>query len=138
RRTLAELAPHVGFEPEVAVLGISVAALMSPDWVARRLEVPSGVSRVILPGGGQGDLSNIERKANVPVKLGPKDLRDLPEYFGQQNLRPEGYGAYDIEIIAEINHCPKLSTHQILTAASRYRAEGADVIDIGCDPGIVA
>lgn len=134
RSTLAELGPQAGFVPEVAVLGISVAALMTPDWVRRRLQVPPGVNRVILPGWCEGDLSSIEQKARVPVGLGPKDLRDLPEHFGQQDQKPAEYGRYDIEIIAEINHCPRLSEEQIVARAHRYRRDGADVIDIGCDP----
>src|SRR5262245_176295 len=81
RDVLAATAAQAGFEPEVCVLGISVAALMTPQWVARQLEVPEGVSRVVLPGWCEGDLSLVEQKAKVPVELGPKDLRDLPEHF---------------------------------------------------------
>jgi dihydropteroate synthase-like protein len=135
RRVVAELGPKVGFEAEVAVLGISVAALMTPEWVARRLEVPRGVGRVMLPGWCRGDLSSVERKAEVPVELGPKDLRDLPEHFGTASRPPAGYGAYDIEIIAEINHVPRLGREDMLALARRYRDHGADVIDVGCDPG---
>ncbi|HUR53274.1 MAG TPA: dihydropteroate synthase, partial [Gemmataceae bacterium] len=69
------------------------------------------------------------------VELGPKDLRDLPEFFGKASGPPPGYGAFDIEILAEINHAPKKSLDASLTEARRYRAGGADVIDIGCDPG---
>jgi dihydropteroate synthase-like protein len=134
RETLAALGPQVGFEPEVAVLGISVAALMTPEWVARRLDVPAGVSRVVLPGWCEGDLSSVERKANVPVELGPKDLRDLPEHFGTSSRHLEGYGTFDIEIIAEVNHCPRLGWDEIIALARRYRTDGADVIDVGCDP----
>ncbi len=140
RETVAALGPSAGFEPQVAVLGISVAALMTPAWIARRLEVPAGVDRVMLPGWCGGDLSIVERTANVPVERGPKDLRDLPEHFGATArdgsplTPPEGYGAFDIEIIAEINHCPRLSGDEILALARRYRADGADVIDVGCDP----
>jgi len=38
RELLATLAPRFGFEYDVAVLGISVAALMSVDFVARKLD----------------------------------------------------------------------------------------------------
>ncbi len=135
RRAVADIGPTVGFEPEVAVLGISVAALMTPEWIARRLEVPAGVTRVMLPGWCEGDLTSVERKANVPVERGPKDLRDLPEHFGASSEPPADYGAYDIEIIAEINHCPRLSWDEISALARRYRTDGANVIDVGCDPG---
>jgi dihydropteroate synthase-like protein len=135
RETLAALAPQAGFESQIEVLGISVAALMTPDWVARQLSVPAGVDRVVLPGWCGGDLENVRRKAKVPVELGPKDLRDLPEHFGTQRAAPAGYGAYDIAIIAEINHCPRLPFDEILALARQYRDDGADIIDVGCEPG---
>jgi dihydropteroate synthase-like protein len=116
------------------VLGISVAALMTPAWVARWLDVPPGTDRVIVPGWCQGDLSVVEEKAHVPVERGPKDLRDLGEHFGAPAAERAGYGGYTIEIIAEINHVPARTRAEVLELARRYRAEGADVIDIGCDP----
>lgn len=130
RRTLAELVPRVGFEPQVAVLNITVAALMTSNWVARHLTIPPGIDRIILPGLCRGDI------AEVPgAELGPKDLRDLPEFFGKKSGPPPGYGAFDIQILAEINHAPKKSRETILAEARHYRASGADVIDLGCDPG---
>lgn len=136
RRTLADLAPRAGFEPLVAVLPITVAALMTPKWAARHLNIPEDVSRVILPGMCRGDLAPIlEIAGAIPVDLGPDDLRDLPRYFDQTEARLEGYGAFDLEILAEINHAPTLSIESLLAQAARFRSEGADVIDLGCDPG---
>ena len=109
RQVLEELAPRAGFVAEIAVLPISVAALMTPAWVARRLEIPAGVDRLILPGHCRGDLGPIVQKTHgVPVELGPEDLRDLPGHFGQATAQNQGYGVYDIEILAEINHAPQL------------------------------
>ncbi len=135
RRVLDDLAPRANFRAEVAVLPISVAALMTPKWVARHLEVPEGVTRVILPGHCRGDLAQVEAKAGVPVALGPEDLRDLPRALGQADDRLEGYGGYSIEILAEINHAPRLPLDDFLAQAARFIAEGADRIDVGCDPG---
>src|SRR5436305_959940 len=42
RRTLADFAPAAGIEADVAVLPITVAALLTPNWVARHLSVPDG------------------------------------------------------------------------------------------------
>lgn len=134
RRVLAELAPRVGFVPEVAVLPITVAALLTTDWVARHLRLPPGVSRVVLPGFCRGSDEPLQ-KFGVPVLRGPKDLRDLPEFFGKRSTTPADYGAFDIEIIAEINHAPTMPADAILARAERYRADGADIIDLGCDPG---
>jgi dihydropteroate synthase-like protein len=136
RRVLADLGPKAGIAPEVAVLNITVAALMTADWVARHLAVPAGVGRVVLPGLCRGDVEEVSRVAGVPAVLGPADLRDLPEFFGGQPAGPPpGYGAFDIEILAEINHAPKKTADAILAEARHYRESGADVIDLGCDPG---
>ena len=135
RRLLAELAPKAGFEPEVAVLPISVAALLTTDWVARHLTVPENTERVLLPGLCQGDVAPLNALTTAPVERGPNDLRDLPEFFGGTSNPLANFGTYDIEIIAEINHAPQLPAESILNQARRLRADGADVIDIGCDPG---
>ncbi len=135
RQVLDELAPRAAFAAEVAVLPISVAALMTPAWVARHLDVGAGIDRVILPGHCRGDLAPLIAQAGTAVELGPEDLRDLPRFFGQSETRLVGYGAFDIEILAEINHAPQLGRDELLGLAARYAGEGADRIDLGCDPG---
>ncbi len=134
RRVLSELAAHVDFDYSISVLGITVAALMTPQWIARRLSVPSEATRVIVPGYCHGSLDEIAAVCGRQVERGPKDLRELPAYFGRPRVSAD-YGAYDIEILAEINHAPRLSLAQILALAENYRAAGANVIDLGCDPG---
>ena len=134
RELLATLAPKVGFEYDVTVLGISVAALMSVDFVARKLELPSAVDRVLLPGWCGGDLDALAHKFGTPFERGPKDMFDLPEYFGGQAKSPPDLSRYDVEILAEINHAPRLSQHELLARAEMYRRDGADVIDLGCIP----
>ncbi len=99
RRTLAEMAP--AFACEVAVMKITVAALMTTPWIARFLEVPADTDLVLIPGLCEGDPAVIVQKAGVRVEKGPKDLRQIPAYFGRP--QPAGdYGAFDIEVIAEI------------------------------------
>jgi dihydropteroate synthase len=136
RQVLNQLAPQAGFEAEVVVLPISVAALMTPKWVARHLEMSSAVGRVILPGFCRGDLGPIVEKARgIAVESGPEDLRDLPRHFGLARDQSTCYGAYSIEILAEINHASALDREELLKQAEHFRAEGADVVDVGCDPG---
>jgi dihydropteroate synthase-like protein len=135
RRVLDALSRQAGFEYEVAVLGISVAALMHTEWVRRKLQVPPGIDRVILPGWCQGEIPRLSQELGVPLELGPKDLHDLPDYFGKSKKRSAGYGGWDIEILAEINHAPRLSDAEILRRAADFRSDGADVIDLGCVPG---
>ena len=135
RQVLARLAPRVGFEVSVQVLHITVAALMTTEWIARRLTVPADTTRIIIPGGCRGSLDAFKDVTALPVARGPEDLRRLDEYFGQQSRDLVGYGSFDIEIIAEINHAPRLPLAAILDEAIRLRAAGADRIDLGCDPG---
>jgi dihydropteroate synthase len=137
RRVLDDLAPRAGFSAEVAVLPISVAALLTPKWVARHLEIPEHVDRIILPGYCEGDLGPIVEKARgIPVERGPVDLRDLPRHFGMAGQAVVGDGEYSIEILAEINHAPRFTIDALIAEARRLRKEGADLIDLGCVPGM--
>jgi dihydropteroate synthase-like protein len=135
RQVLAELAPRVGFRYSVEVLPITVAALMTPAWIAAHLQTPAEAQRVVLPGYCQGDLTPvIEAAGSRPVGRGPRDLRRLPEFFGKP-VRADDYGGYDIEIIAEINHVPRLPLAEVIRQAKHLKSDGADMIDVGCDPG---
>jgi dihydropteroate synthase-like protein len=133
RRVLEEMRPP--FEADVAVLKITVAALMTTPWIARFLEVPAGTDLVLLPGLVEGETGVLSERHGVRVEKGPKDLREIPRYFGQAAAAAD-YGPYDIEILAEINNAAKLSRKQIRAAADYFQASGADVIDVGCTPGV--
>jgi dihydropteroate synthase len=90
-----------------------------------------------LPGYCRGNLGPIlEKFGNIPIEPGPEDLRDLPRHFGQAGGQRSGYGDHDIEILAEINHAPGLEPDEIIKQADRFRSQGADVIDLGCNPGM--
>jgi len=135
RSEAARAAEQEPFTYSIDVLPITVAALMTPAWVAKHIRIPREATRVVLPGYCEGDLAPVVDLTAVPVERGPRDLRLLVEYLsGKQRVR-EDYGAYDIEIVAEINHAPRLSLPDILRQAEDLRADGADVIDVGCDPG---
>lgn len=133
---LAHLSPQVGFTYSIDVLKITVAALMTPAWIASRIHPPAESARIILPGYCLGDLTPIEQATGMVVERGPRDLRRLPEYFGRA-ISTAGYGDYNIQILAEINHAPRLTLAQITAEAQRLKAAGADLIDLGCNPGEV-
>jgi dihydropteroate synthase-like protein len=123
------------FEKHVAVLKITVAALMTTPWIAKFLEVPEGTDLVLLPGLVEGETSILSERFGVRVEKGPKDLREIPRYFGRAAAAAD-YGAWDVEILAEINNAAKLPRDAIRAAADYFRASGADVIDVGCTPGV--
>src|SRR5262245_51456554 len=133
QNVLKPLADESGFSYSIDVLPITVAALMTPEWIARRVKPPQGTSRILIPGYCIGELAPIYDAVQLPVERGPRDLRELPTYFGRAQA-PADYGAHDIEIIAEINHCPRLPFDQILAEARKLATDGADVIDVGCEP----
>src|SRR5215204_368608 len=118
------------FDYDVAVMKITVAALMTPDWIARRLEVPANVTRIMIPGLCQGDPTVVSARFELPAEKGPADLKRLPAFFGQADARSR-YGARDIRIFAEINGVQHLDRERIVEAAGYYRDAGADVIDLG-------
>src|SRR5206468_1929537 len=91
----------------------------------RGADAAVAVEGAILPGFAGGDVGEVAAAAGAPAVLGPKDLRDLPEFFGTRSGPPPGYGAFDIEILAEINHAPTKPPAAVLAEARRYRASGA-------------
>jgi dihydropteroate synthase len=132
RETLATM--NAPFESDVAVLGISVAALMTTDWVARFLSVPAGTDLILLPGHTQGELAALQERFGVKAERGPKDLRQIPRHFGMAAARA-GYGGFDIAILAEINDAPARPLAEIVAQARRFADAGADIIDVGCTKG---
>ena len=133
RRVLAET--PLPFAYDVAVLRITVAALMTTPWIARVLRVQGGTDLVLIPGLCEGDLQVMRETLGVRVERGPKDLRDIPRHFGGE-ATPAGYGSWDIEILAEINNAARLTRESVFDMVDYFLASGADVIDIGCTPGL--
>ena len=99
---------------------ITVAALMTPAWIARRLEVPDGVTRIMIPGLCEGDPEEISERFGIPAEKGPGDLKALPQHFGREDARAS-YGERDVRVFAEINNVPHLSRERILADAEAYR-----------------
>lgn len=134
RDVLDQLAREMGLQYTLQVLPITVAALLTTEWIERKISIPEGTDRIILPGYCRGDLNLLQRQLSVPVERGPKDVRKLPEFFGVETTSPK-LDHYHIEIIAEINHVPELPIAAVVEIAERYARDGADVIDLGCIPG---
>lgn len=131
-RVLESMQPTT-FEPSVQQLGINVAGLMTADMIRRRLDMPADIDRVIVPGRCRGDLEALSLHYGIKVERGPEELKDLPQFFGHREKRPD-LSRYDIKIFAEIVDAPDLDIKAILQRAQAYRDHGADVIDIGCLP----
>ena len=74
-------------EPVVANVGVKVAALMTTDIVERRLKLPAGADRVIMPGRFRGDLDRLSDFFGTRFERGPEEIADLPEYLGHPPSR---------------------------------------------------
>lgn len=130
-KVLAGMQPE--FDYQVAQLGVSVAALMTPELIARRLPDAGGAERILIPGLCRGDLVPLAEKYGVPVERGPDDLKDIPRFFGRGGKAPD-LSRHGTRIFAEIVEATTLGVPDIVARAERYRGQGADVIDLGCLP----
>ena len=70
-RILKEMAP-TEFTYEIRNIGVSVAALMTAQMIARRITNIEHIDRVIVPGLCRGDLS----KLSDEIELWARQLRD--------------------------------------------------------------
>lgn len=118
---------------QIIDIGVKVAALMTEDIIRRRLKLPDGTSRVLLPGRFRGDVDVLSRHFGVPFGRGPDEIADLPQFLGRAGSPPD-LSRHDIRIFAEIVDAPTLAIDALLARAARLGAAGADVIDLGCLP----
>ena len=121
------------FTYEVQQIGVSVAALMTTDLIARRLKDVSAFDKVVVPGRCRGDIRALSDQLGKPVERGPEELKDLPQHFGQQAKRTD-LSEYVTQIFAEIVDAPNMTVEEILLRAEQYKKDGANVIDLGCLP----
>lgn len=121
------------FTYQIRQLGVSVAALMTTDMIARRIGEVTAFDGIVIPGRCRGDIDTLSIKLGVPVRRGPDELKDIPVFFGHERIQPD-LSRHDTTIFAEIVDAPYMSIDEIVAQAGRYGAAGADVIDIGCLP----
>ena len=131
RDVVTPIAAKRGFQFEIVVPGIQVAALLHGNLLRKRLTVAPHVDLVVLPGWCQGSLDELTQQFGKPFVAGPKDLYDLPEFFGVGKRRTADLSRYSIEILAEINHATRMPLRDIIAEADRFRSDGADIIDVG-------
>ncbi|MDQ6438245.1 DUF6513 domain-containing protein [Mesorhizobium sp. LHD-90] len=124
---------ETAFAWEIVDIGVKVAALMTEEIVKRRLKLPEGADRVILPGRYRGDLDKLSAHFGVPFTRGPDEIADLPAYLGRAGQPPD-LSRHSMRIFAEIVDAPALTLEALLLRARKLAAAGADVIDLGCLP----
>jgi len=121
------------FTWEVREIGLQVAGLMTADMIRRRVEAPVRADRILVPGRCRGDLDALSRHYGIPVERGPEELKDIPRHFNRA-ARAVDLSLHDTLIFAEIVDAAQLDLDAIIARARALRADGADVIDLGCLP----
>lgn len=128
------------FTWETRDLGLQVAGLMTADMIRRRLAAPvasedgaRGFDRIIVPGRCRGELDALSEHFGIPVQRGPEEVKDLPRFFDRA-AKAISLDEYQVAIFAEIVDAPRLSVPEVVARAAMHRADGANVIDLGCLP----
>jgi dihydropteroate synthase-like protein len=131
-KVLQGMAP-ADFDWTILNIGVKVAALMTEPILMRRLPRPLDANRVVLPGRCRADLARLGQEFGARFERGPDELKDLPAFFGRTGA-PTNLSHHALRIFAEIVDAPQMSIEAILLRAEALRADGADVIDLGCLP----
>src|ERR1700734_816982 len=131
-KVLQAMAP-TPFDWSIFNVGVKVAALMTEPILMRRLPRPTNADRVVVPGRCRADLARLAQEFGVPFQRGPDELKDLPTFLGRTGAALD-LSRHALRIFAEIVDASQLTLEAILARAELLRAEGADVIDLGCLP----
>src|SRR5690606_1659952 len=102
--------------------------------IKRRVKLPEGASRVVVPGRFRGEPERLGAHFGVPFLRGPDEVADLPAFLGREG-KPPDLSRHDLRIFAEIVDASELSLDALVSKAKALAAAGADVIDLGGLPG---
>jgi dihydropteroate synthase len=118
------------FRWSIADAGVKVAALMTEEIIRRRVDLPEGATKVVLPGRCRADTGKLAAHFNLPVERGPDEVVDLPAWLGLA-ARKVDLSRHDLRIFSEIVDASKMTVDQILAKGLDLAGRGADVIDLG-------
>jgi dihydropteroate synthase-like protein len=121
------------FDWSIFNVGVKVAALMTEPILMRRLPRPLDADRVVVPGRCRADLARLAQEFDRPFQRGPDELKDLPAFLGRAGAALD-LSRHALRIFAEIVDASQMGLEAIVARAELLRAEGADVIDLGCLP----
>ncbi len=127
---VAAALPPERFGWSIADAGVKVAALMTEEIIRRRVTIPEGATRIVLPGRCRANPEALARHFGLPVERGPDEIVDLPAYLGLAGRKVD-LSRHDLRIFSEIVDASKMTPEQILKKGLDLARRGADVIDLG-------
>ncbi|MEL6109948.1 MAG: DUF6513 domain-containing protein, partial [Planctomycetota bacterium] len=75
REVVERLSSQYAFQYTIEVLPITVAALITPKWLIRKLHLPTHASHLVLPGFCDADMDALKQHFTQEVVIGPKDCK---------------------------------------------------------------
>ena len=127
---VAAALPPERFSWSIADAGVKVAALMTAEIIKRRVEIPEGATRVVLPGRCRADPADLAAHFGLPVERGPDEIVDLPAWLGLAGRKLD-LSKHDLRIFSEIVDASRMSVDQIVAKGLDLARRGSDVIDLG-------
>lgn len=127
---VAATLPPERFAWSIADAGVKVAALMTEEIIRRRVTIPEGATRIVLPGRCRANPEALAAHFGLPVERGPDEIVDLPAYLGLAGRKLD-LSRHDLRIFSEIVDASKMTPDQILQKGLDLARRGADVIDLG-------
>ena len=134
-KVLSDISSKNKFTYEVIDIGVNVAALATINIIIKKINLSdvTKATKIIIPGRCRGEIKDLEAHFKKKFIRGPEELKDIPSFLGLQG-KDLDLSKYDTKIIGEITEAPNMSIDEIITQANIYKADGADIIDIGCLP----
>ena len=127
---VAKTLPAERFAWSIADAGVKVAALMTEEIIKRRVEIPDGATRIVLPGRCRASPEVLSRHFKLPVERGPDEIVDLPAFLGLAGRKVD-LSKHALRIFAEIVDASKMTVDQVVAKGRDLASRGADVIDLG-------
>ncbi|MET0258328.1 MAG: DUF6513 domain-containing protein [Methylobacterium sp.] len=127
---VANTLPPERFTWSIADAGVKVAALMTEEIIKRRITIPEGATRIVLPGRCRANPEVLAEHFGLPVERGPDEIVDLPAFLGLAGRKVD-LSRHDLRIFSEIVDASKMSVDQIVAKGLDLARRGSDVIDLG-------
>lgn len=129
-KKVATTLPAERFVWSIADAGVKVAALMTEEIIKRRVQIPEGATRIVLPGRCRANPEVLAEHFKLPVERGPDEIVDLPAFLGLAGRKVD-LSKHDLRIFAEIVDASKMTAEQVVAKGRDLARRGADVIDLG-------